>query len=419
MPHISDGEINAWLDGAMPEASAQRESIQLHLEVCPDCRARLEQARQIRNEAGEILAGAQPAARERPAFEELVRRAQEPSHRASSSLTVTGRPQSRWRSVERLAWAASVLLAVGAGWIGREVLTERGWTDPFHTAATDSVAEVVDAPTSAPLEDSESSFADAAGAREQSSVGGVESDEAKTDEGSVGRSVDVGAAAPVAAPKDDLSARKSVADPHLRQEVAAEEAAPEKEGERVQGAVAETEQLDEAIDPNAAAGRERRADGVSGPPEEADRFYAEPDLEAQLLGADAGEMHAAPASPRAYRAGDPDGCYAIEQAFADGALVPPAIELRPVTVEDGQEAIHGLYSVGLPSGFEEVDRSRWIAFDGDSVWVQLSTGSSRITFRLIRVDTDFSGMGFVRLDAEQPARNGPVQLRPVPCVELE
>lgn len=110
MSHATEGDFHAYLDGALaaydPEAA---ERLVSHLGRCADCRARLEAERTVRDRAGELLGVALPAV-EVPAFESVAGAA--------------GRPGRGGRrlSVERFAWAAGILVALGAGWMGNALL---------------------------------------------------------------------------------------------------------------------------------------------------------------------------------------------------------------------------------------------------------------------------------------------------------
>jgi cytoskeletal protein RodZ len=128
MPHVDEGLLHAYLDGALDalaEAGAlphgiTRHSIDAHLAVCADCRALLETERTIRTRAGAVLDAAAPVV-DVPPFSELFA-----AHR-------TRRPRRR---VWPLAWAASLLLAVGAGWWGNILFRQQ--SDRF--AASEEVA---------------------------------------------------------------------------------------------------------------------------------------------------------------------------------------------------------------------------------------------------------------------------------------
>lgn len=124
MPHIADGELAAWLDGAGGLAEDQQRTIETHLSDCADCRRRLEAARRLRNEATEILGLAVPREAATPSLDELL-------SLARGEIAEAGRGAAEARSSRgpsgrllRLAWAASLVMAVGAGWIGNELLQE-------------------------------------------------------------------------------------------------------------------------------------------------------------------------------------------------------------------------------------------------------------------------------------------------------
>jgi hypothetical protein len=120
MSHIAEGLLHAHVDGALAPDDPVWVRAEAHLEQCDDCRGRLAEARQLRGAVGRILAGADAPAAERPAFGDLVEqaRSRREEHRGAPAR---GRP-SWWRSPAKLAWAASLVLAVGAGWMGRALL---------------------------------------------------------------------------------------------------------------------------------------------------------------------------------------------------------------------------------------------------------------------------------------------------------
>jgi hypothetical protein len=155
MPHIDDGILHALLDGALPalaEAGALPEGldvagVEAHLRACTDCRARLEAERIVRERAGVVLDDAALAAVDVPPFEQLTRAPQV-------------RRTSRWVP---LAWAASLALALGAGWWGSVVF--RG--EPQRVAgaldhASLRAEQEAAAPTAAPAAPAEPATASAA-----------------------------------------------------------------------------------------------------------------------------------------------------------------------------------------------------------------------------------------------------------------
>lgn len=108
MWHVSDGDLHAYLDGALelyPGREAAR--IREHLDTCAACRQRLEEEAALSEEARRVLAGGAPPYVEGPPLELLKRRAE--AERSS------GRP-GRAPAALRWAWAATVVLALGVGW---------------------------------------------------------------------------------------------------------------------------------------------------------------------------------------------------------------------------------------------------------------------------------------------------------------
>jgi len=100
MSHADEGTLHAYLDGELTAVEAA--GLEQHLAACAPCRARLEEARALIERAHGLLALASP-----PADATAPRR---PPAASGSRLA---RPLPRWLP---LAWAASVLLALGGGW---------------------------------------------------------------------------------------------------------------------------------------------------------------------------------------------------------------------------------------------------------------------------------------------------------------
>lgn len=137
MSHISEGLLHAHLDGAVGHDRAEEWLLaEAHLSVCEDCRRRLDEARQLRDAAGEILAVASAPAGRRPDFGELV---------AQAAGDPKARPRSAWwNSTSHLAWAASLMLAVGAGWLGRELLIQTGQDIPAFVLESEAIPQTPD-----------------------------------------------------------------------------------------------------------------------------------------------------------------------------------------------------------------------------------------------------------------------------------
>ena len=118
MPHIEEAALHAYLDGAAPPADAAR--LEAHLEDCERCRTRIEDVREVRERASGLLASLEPGPIHAPAFAELEARASRRSAGAvDGSAAVVGSP---WWRRPSLAWAATLALAFGLGWLLRAEL---------------------------------------------------------------------------------------------------------------------------------------------------------------------------------------------------------------------------------------------------------------------------------------------------------
>jgi hypothetical protein len=138
MRHVDDGNLHAYLDGhAQTSADERGGTIDRHLAECPECRARLEEERRVRERARAILRAADPADLAAPPYEQVVARA---ARRKGPSRSL--RPAVPW------AWAASVALAVTLGWYAR-TLIGRGREAPQLARSTTIEAAVPAAPAAA------------------------------------------------------------------------------------------------------------------------------------------------------------------------------------------------------------------------------------------------------------------------------
>jgi anti-sigma factor RsiW len=72
MRHVDDGTLHAWLDAELPDTDAA--IVASHLDGCARCRARLDAARDVRDQAGMLLDMASPAV-EPADFDQLRARA--------------------------------------------------------------------------------------------------------------------------------------------------------------------------------------------------------------------------------------------------------------------------------------------------------------------------------------------------------
>lgn len=133
MSHVDDGLLHAYLDGALhAEDPAEAERVERHLAVCDDCRARLEAARGLRAEADALLEGATPAELDMPPFETIAARAAARATEAGvpgpdrATDRVAPRRPRRFVVTRTLAWAASIVIALGMGWWARELAYQPG-----------------------------------------------------------------------------------------------------------------------------------------------------------------------------------------------------------------------------------------------------------------------------------------------------
>lgn len=120
MRHITDGELHAYLDGALDHLPFHRgEEVREHLDACGACRERLEDEREVRSRTEDLLALAAPEERPAPSFEDIRARA-ETAEAGRRSAPPPARARGLFRGVH-LGWAATVILALGVGWMGGQI----------------------------------------------------------------------------------------------------------------------------------------------------------------------------------------------------------------------------------------------------------------------------------------------------------
>jgi hypothetical protein len=117
MPHVDEGTLHALLDGALrAESPDEADRVEAHLRACEDCRARYRSAAEIRDSATAILGATQVDVE--PDFEDVLRRAEDPGAAvappAAGPRLALAR-QARW--TRRVAWAASIVVALGTGYL--------------------------------------------------------------------------------------------------------------------------------------------------------------------------------------------------------------------------------------------------------------------------------------------------------------
>ena len=148
MSHIDEGALHAYLDGALDEyPAAEAKQVREHLEACAECALRLEDERHVRSAAATILGHAAPRV-EAPSFEEL-------KAYVKATRPVVGRVSVR---LHRMGWAASVVLALGIGWLARggeldRALEPGGLTGAEELEAIDPNAGAPSAPAADMLQE--------------------------------------------------------------------------------------------------------------------------------------------------------------------------------------------------------------------------------------------------------------------------
>jgi hypothetical protein len=362
MPHISEGQLHAWIDGAIPEGSEDERAVRLHVETCAECTARLDAARALRDEAGQLLASVVPRG-SAPSFEQIRQRAQSEAEESqpSGSGTGAGRVRVGWLSPQRLGWAATIALALGAGWIGRAVLEEKGWTDPFHEGP-------VPAPTS-PVVDSETSRQNAEERFGDDAVGNAESKEGGQRQDRRAEAVESpqGLRAREEAPTDVADELEVDADSPRRTEAPAAAEALVSEDQALVGG---------RMEPAAEGrGRDSRTKSIRPPVD---------------------PWHAIPAV-RVTPTSDFAGCYRLEYSWSpEVAYLPGTVELT--FAEPAERSGQSIFGIDIPGGAQSMlHEAVWATPAQDSVWLRLVTGEERAAFtvRAERSQANWVGEGRV------------------------
>jgi hypothetical protein len=150
MRHVDDGTIHAWLDGQVGNP-AEAAWIEQHLRTCAACAARLAEEQSMFEHANAILADASPAV-SAPPFSTIVHRSA--AEDGDSGAKSVAAHRQRW--LMPLGWAVSVILAVGIGWLARDLSTEPGTVvvqEAIDARATEpTTAAPVERPIAGPVE---------------------------------------------------------------------------------------------------------------------------------------------------------------------------------------------------------------------------------------------------------------------------
>ncbi len=338
-----------------------------------------------------------------------------PLSQTSSSVLLRGAggadsPDSgggRWRlgllSAQRLGWAATVVLALGAGWIGRAVLEEKGWADPFNEGQAPAASTVEQAPPEAGAryfaDEVSSSDADVGESRQRQ--------DRLQDANELARKEDAAAGA------EGVAAELKVDGDMEREQRPADEATERDRGgaadaPRRMGALAQTEgPVEEEL---------AEIDGVAAP-------VAEPgadDFRSKSVQPAGDPWHALPGERLAGDADRAAGCYRLEFGWSPGVgYLPGTMDLTAVESDDwtGQS----VYGIEIPGDAQSrLHEAIWTAQSRDSIWLRLVTGDDRSAFtvRAERAGDDWAGEARVLTPGSPVSRGqtrGSVFLVRTPC----
>jgi hypothetical protein len=127
MPHVDEGEMHALLDGAYAHDAPDAARIREEIATCAECHARFAEAQALRMRASAVLDRALPRP-SAPPFESIVERV---------GAVDAPRP-FRFPAGAPLAWAATIVLALGLGWFGRDWLRSPPPTSRVAERAADT-----------------------------------------------------------------------------------------------------------------------------------------------------------------------------------------------------------------------------------------------------------------------------------------
>ena len=148
MAHVDDGKLNALLDGELNDAEAA--AIRSHVATCADCGRRLDQAKRFLEAAADVLGEPEPAgptaAQPRPSrtakevaldLDGVTQKSPAIGPSAGEGPAgplFRGRPPRRPFDYTSVAWAATIALAIGVGFLADEVMHARTATRLAATA---------------------------------------------------------------------------------------------------------------------------------------------------------------------------------------------------------------------------------------------------------------------------------------------
>ena len=155
MKHLDEGTLQAWLD--MPRSGLEPSEVAEivgHLDSCAECKGRLEVLGASDERVHALLAEGVDRGLTPPPFQAIVARAEELRGASDGSeAPVPGRADRgvRWR-LQRMAWAASIVVAIGVGWMTNEIY--RGGPPPAAElrAPAPDASDASDAPDAVGVE---------------------------------------------------------------------------------------------------------------------------------------------------------------------------------------------------------------------------------------------------------------------------
>jgi cytochrome c553 len=132
MLHVDEGRLSEYLDRPI-DGSSDRAEIEAHLAECAECRERLAELRAVKARADALLRHATPASMAMPGFEEIEARAR--ARRGAGPRRVLS-----LHRLTALGWAATIVLAVGIGWIARGAVMREAGNAPVPLDGAPSAA---------------------------------------------------------------------------------------------------------------------------------------------------------------------------------------------------------------------------------------------------------------------------------------
>ncbi len=154
MSHVDDGKLNALLDGELETAEAA--AVEAHIAGCAECAKRLAEAKHFLTEAADLL-GALELPKQATGPEAQPRRVSKTAKEVALDLDGAtqqspavgadvperlfhrgprAQPERRGFDYTSIGWAATIVLAIGAGYIANEVRHARDRGAPAEGSAT-------------------------------------------------------------------------------------------------------------------------------------------------------------------------------------------------------------------------------------------------------------------------------------------